>query len=305
LVLGNILLNPIWLRTFKVLVEVGHFTKTAEKLFMTQPGVSQHITKLELICGYPLIKRYKKTFELTEQGRRVYQYALTLEEQQTQLIESLGFDNSTVGECRIACSGPMALHIYPQLLNIQKQYPQLTFHLEATPKRRILEGIQSGLFDLGIVTDIANEHLFTSESCGIEELALILPKAMENIKLIPESLMECGLISHPDAAYYLSLYFAHCDEPGFNKINLEKIPLVGSINQLSQILVPISQGIGFTVLPQSALNAFAFPELLHVHQPKKMVAEPLYIVHKKGRELASRYQRVLAELKIYSTETKK
>lgn len=292
------MLNPVWLRTFKTLVEVGHFTQTAEKLFMTQPGVSQHITKLETICGYPLIKRYNKTFEVTEQGRRVYQYALKLEEQQSQLLESLSFDNSTQGECRIACSGPMALHLYPQLLAIQKQYTQLTFHVEAAPKKRILEGIQSGLFDLGIVTDKPNEHLFNSENCGTEVLALILPKALENKVLTQDLLMQCGLISHPDALYYLSLYFSHCNEAGLNKVNPEKVPLAGYINQLSQILVPISQGIGFTVLPQSALNAFASPELLHVHKPPKIVSEPLYLVHKKGRELASRYQRVLAHLNI-------
>ncbi|EHH2535403.1 LysR family transcriptional regulator, partial [Vibrio parahaemolyticus] len=52
-----IMLNPIWLNTFKALVDVGHFTKTAELLHMTQPGVSQHINKLEAACGYPLIKR--------------------------------------------------------------------------------------------------------------------------------------------------------------------------------------------------------------------------------------------------------
>tara|TARA_R110001583_G_scaffold9945_2_gene46288 strand:- start:4418 stop:5323 length:906 start_codon:yes stop_codon:yes gene_type:complete len=296
--LGHVVLNPIWLQTFRTLVEVGHFTQTAEKLFMTQPGVSQHINKLEALCGYPLIKRYNKTFEVTEQGRRVYQYALKLEEQQIELIESLGFDNSTVGECRIACSGPMALHLYPQLLNIQKQHPQLTFHLEAAPKKRILEGIQSGTFDLGIVTDKPNEHLFSSENCGAEALVLILPKALENKILTSELLMECGLITHPDALHYLFLYFNHCNEPGLSKVNPEKIPSVGYINQLSQILVPISQGIGFTVLPQNALNAFSFPELLHVHQPKKVVSEPLYLVHKKGRELASRYQRVLAQLDI-------
>ncbi|MRY60822.1 LysR family transcriptional regulator, partial [Parabacteroides distasonis] len=41
------MINPLWLNTFKTLVEVGHFTQTAEKLYMTQPGVSQHIKKLE------------------------------------------------------------------------------------------------------------------------------------------------------------------------------------------------------------------------------------------------------------------
>ncbi|MFT6927030.1 MAG: DNA-binding transcriptional LysR family regulator [Psychromonas sp.] len=37
------MLKPFWLNTFKTLIEVGHFTQTAEKLNMTQPGVSQHI----------------------------------------------------------------------------------------------------------------------------------------------------------------------------------------------------------------------------------------------------------------------
>ncbi|MGC7906805.1 helix-turn-helix domain-containing protein [Vibrio anguillarum] len=43
----------MWLNTFKTLVDIGHFTKAAELLHMTQPGVSQHINKLEAACGYP------------------------------------------------------------------------------------------------------------------------------------------------------------------------------------------------------------------------------------------------------------
>ena len=45
---------------------------------MTQPGVSQHINKLETACGHALILREKKRFDLTEQGRLVYQYARTV-----------------------------------------------------------------------------------------------------------------------------------------------------------------------------------------------------------------------------------
>ena len=48
------MLNPVWLKTFVTLIETGHFTKTAEKLFMTQPGVSQHIAKLEQASKYLL-----------------------------------------------------------------------------------------------------------------------------------------------------------------------------------------------------------------------------------------------------------
>ena len=51
------MLNPQWLRTFQTLVDIGHFTRTAEMLNMTQPGVSQHIRKLEQACGYNLLNR--------------------------------------------------------------------------------------------------------------------------------------------------------------------------------------------------------------------------------------------------------
>ena len=54
------MLNPNWLKTFVTLIDTGHFTKTAEKLFMTEPGVSQHISKLEKACGHALIHRDRK-----------------------------------------------------------------------------------------------------------------------------------------------------------------------------------------------------------------------------------------------------
>lgn len=69
------MLNPLWLKTFITLIETGHFTRTAERLFMTQPGVSQHIKKLEQACGHPLIERNNKSFEITQQGKMLFDYA--------------------------------------------------------------------------------------------------------------------------------------------------------------------------------------------------------------------------------------
>ena len=65
------MINPIWLDTFITLVETGNFTRTAEQRFMTQPGVSQHIKKLEDVCNCELVIRLGKGIQLTEQGQRV------------------------------------------------------------------------------------------------------------------------------------------------------------------------------------------------------------------------------------------
>ena len=63
------MINPVWLRSFCTLVDVGHFTRTAEKLHMTQSGVSQHVRKLEEQLGTALFIRTTRSISLTEAGR--------------------------------------------------------------------------------------------------------------------------------------------------------------------------------------------------------------------------------------------
>lgn len=286
------MLNLLWLNTFKTLVEVGHFTQTAEKLHMTQPGVSQHIKKLESASGHSLIRRENKGFELTEQGRIVYQYALKIAEEEARLVESLSFDDPYSGQCNLSCSGSLALLLYPQLLSLQQQHPNLSIHLEAAPNQKILNDVQSGSIDLGIVTHIPNASLYQSQIIASEALCLVLPKAYKNKKITAELLFDCGLIDHPDAMHYLSLYFDLCGEKELADINLDELPKSGYINQLNQILLPVAKGVGFTVLPESAVENFSENASLYIAQTAKQVKETLYLVQKRNRSLAHRYQTI-------------
>lgn len=286
------MLNPLWLNTFKTLVEVGHFTQTAEKLHMTQPGVSQQIKKLENACHHSLIRRENKGFELTEQGRIVYEYALKIAKDEANLIENLSFDDPYSGQCKLSCSGSLALLLYPQLLSLQQQHPNLSIHLEAAPNQKILNDLQSGSIDLGIVTHIPNSNLYQSEIIASEALCLVLPKAYKNKKISAALLFDCGLIDHPDALHYLSLYFERCGEKELADINLDELPKSGYINQLNQILLPVAKGLGFTVLPESAVENFPGKERLYIVQTTKQVQETLYLVQKRNRNLAHRYQTI-------------
>lgn len=296
-------LNPIWLHTFKTLIEVGHFTQTADKLHMTQPGVSQHIKKLEQSCGHMLIKRMNKSFELTEQGRLVYQYALQVASNEQVLLDSLSLDNLHAGECQISCSGSLALLLYPKLLTLQQQYPELSIHLEAAPNQKILEDIEQGSMAFGVVTYMPNSSQFNSTVIGSEPLRLILPKGFKGQSVSVEQLKEHGVIMHPDAQHYLSLYFEQCGDTELSTLNIEDLPTAGYVNQLSQILLPISQGIGFTVLPQSAIAGFAQPESLYLHQPEHPVIETLYAVSKRNRTLPKRYQTLFSLLQQSLSES--
>lgn len=317
------MINPIWLDTFITLVETGNFTRTAEQRFMTQPGVSQHLKKLEDVCNCELVIRLGKGIQLTEQGQRVYHYAKSQQAQEQDFIASLKFDAPYEGKCVVACSGAIAQRIYPALLSLQKQHSALNIHVEVAPRRTILSGIANNTLELGIVTNMPDTEDVQSEYLGEEPLGLILPRALLGLDLatsdnaksadgglqnadaglqnadgglqnaegsIKNVVTALGLINHPDAMHYVQRYFNDCGEADLASINPNKLQHTGYINQLSQILLPVSEGLGFTVLPTSTLNFVSFAHKLIVYQAKNDVTEPLYSVQTPHSALPARYQ---------------
>ena len=96
------MINQILLKTFCTLVNVGHFTKTAEKLFMTQSGVSQQIKKLEKQLDSQLLIREGKTFSLTAAGYQLHQKGLELLRSSDELEALIRQDEAYVGRVNIA-----------------------------------------------------------------------------------------------------------------------------------------------------------------------------------------------------------
>ena len=284
------MLNNQWLNTFKTLIEIRHFTLAAKKLNMTQPGVSQHVRKLEDSCGYSLIKRERKSFELTEKGRLVYEYALRLSLEEDSLMDNLKFDDPFSGDCDLSCSGSLAFKLYSQILDLQKKHSEFVVHLEAAPNYKILEDIESGEIDIGIVTDAPNRSSFEYKKVGNEPLCLILPRRYKGKGVTADILKKCGLVNHPDAKMYLSLYFEQCGNSDLKSLNIEDLPIVSYINQLEQIPLSVSKGMGFTILPQSALDSFGKKNSYYIDIPKRSVSEDLFLVQKKNHSLPSRYE---------------
>ncbi|MDB2330823.1 LysR family transcriptional regulator [Alteromonas sp.] len=291
------MLNPIWLDTFITLAETGSFTRTSEARFMTQPGVSQHIKRLEEACGCDLVVRLGKGIQLTEQGQRVLAYAKGQKEKELAFITSLKFDVPFEGKCVIGCSGAIAQRIYPALLSVQLRHPALHIHVEVAPRQRILASIADNTLSLGIVTNEAESDEVICSYLGEETLGLILPRKDGNdtqeqnsARTIDKRIASLGLINHPDAMHYLHRYINDSGDPHLRSLNPMKIKTSGYINQLSQILIPVSRGLGFTVLPTSTLAFVNVADKLDIYEPKNNVTEPLYSVQTPHNALPARYQ---------------
>jgi DNA-binding transcriptional LysR family regulator len=68
------MVNLEWFRTFKAIYETGSLTGAAESLFISQPGVSLHLSSLESYVGYKLFDRASRKMVSTERGKILYNY---------------------------------------------------------------------------------------------------------------------------------------------------------------------------------------------------------------------------------------
>ncbi|WP_269079106.1 LysR family transcriptional regulator [Marinobacter similis] len=173
------MISPVWLRSFCTLVEVGHFTRTAERLHMTQSGVSQHVRKLEEQLELSLLVRQGKQFTLTDAGERLYREANVIVESLSDLERRVGADPAFEGLVRIMSPGSVGLKLYPHLLNLQQQHPGLVIDYRFAPNSDVERAIAEYRVDVGIMTKPAARDEVGFKPVGEEALLLVTPEGME------------------------------------------------------------------------------------------------------------------------------
>jgi DNA-binding transcriptional LysR family regulator len=272
-----------------VLVESGGFTKTAEKLHMTQPGVSQHVKWLEDHLQKKLINRLGKSFSLTIEGEKIYRYALELFKRHQGFLQTLSIDDPQSGLCLMASPGSFGMKMYSFLLRVNKKYQNLSISFFYAPNLSIEKDLLEDKIDLGFMSIKPRHPGLEFKSIDKEELCLVVPKNFNGKKL--SDLNELGLINHPDASLMVSEVFALNFPKEFK--NFEQLKKSGACNQIGRILEPVALGLGYTVLPEFACKAFLVQKSLKYFKLKERTESIIYQVKKKYKVLPSRYEFIL------------
>jgi DNA-binding transcriptional LysR family regulator len=284
------MINPTWLRSFCTLVEVGHFTRTAERLHMTQSGVSQHVRKLEEQLGTELLVRQGKQFSLSGAGEKLYAEAQDILLALSNLEQKVGGDPPFEGSVRLMSPGSVGLKLYPHLLALQSKHPQLIIDYRFAPNPDVEKAIAESTVDIGFMTSKPTLAEVSCTPVAQESLLLVTPAKVEEPDW--DTLMALGFIDHPDGSHHAGLLLG-ANYPEFQHSNL--FPRKGFSNQIGLILEPVSMGLGFTVLPAHAVEAFPNPQFIKAHRLAKPVRETLYLCTPRRRPLQNRMETVVAE----------
>jgi DNA-binding transcriptional LysR family regulator len=143
------------LLVFHMVAKTKSFSKTAKLLFMTQPGVSNHVSQLEVQVGSRLILRDRGTFKLTKEGKLVFKYAEKVETTAMELqnaIQALKMEAKLV--VRVATTPVYSRLMMPFILDsFQKKNPDIVIKLDLGSSDDMLKTVLSMQNDVVIAAN--------------------------------------------------------------------------------------------------------------------------------------------------------
>lgn len=144
------------LRYLAAIVDSGlNISAAAEKLHISQPGVSRQLKLLEDELGFELFVRDgRQLIRLTPAGQRVLERARRLLHE-AQSIKAMSSDarDPAKGSLTIATTHTQARYVLPGVVaQFRQRYPQVRLHLQQGTSEQIAELLNDGLVDIAIST---------------------------------------------------------------------------------------------------------------------------------------------------------
>lgn len=162
------------LEQFETIADSRTMREAADKLFLSQPALSQNLKKLEAELGCTLFDRSHNQLELTPYGEillmRVHRILFDLKEVQAEIDAQKAADAQKVriGSFYV----PLDIFIMPQ---IERAFPGYSFAIEVSRAKELARMLDDGLIDMAFVpAQFAHAHK-DSVSVYEESLYVSLP----------------------------------------------------------------------------------------------------------------------------------
>ena len=130
------------------------FSRAAQKLFRTQPAISAQVRLLEQECGEKLFNRSGKKVSLTTAGETLLEYAEKLHRLHGDALQAIAdLERTPRGKLHIGANEATCLYVLPQTFaQFKRSYPQVQISIYRNYSHKILQKVQEGAVDLGILT---------------------------------------------------------------------------------------------------------------------------------------------------------
>lgn len=248
--------NLYQLTTFVTVVSEGSMTAAADKLYLTQPAVSQQIRNLEEDLGVELLVRGVRQIKATPQGEVLYEYAkkiINLTQLAEIAIKSIGAEMK--GQLRVGTLNSIGIHLMSPIVGrLMRHNPELMLKIEYALGDDLIKAYKKGQYDVIILPTPSSE--FGADLEGSEQKFLF----KEEMWLVGSGKDE-KLPQHIQTSELGQFPLVHFTEefPGFNRQLEEKTrntplnPIFESAN-VGTLKRVIEAGLGWGFLPATSIK---------------------------------------------------
>lgn len=233
-------------------------TAAAQKLFLTQPAISQQVRQLEEDLGVNLLVRGSRKTKATPQGALLYDYAsriISLAKNAELAIQSMGAE--VAGPLRVGTLNSLGLHLISPVFSIfLKNNKKVSLNLTYGEGSEMLKALESGEIDMLILPDAESEYGGTPKNkeahlIGRDELWLVCSGKEQQF---PSRIQLKDFASQP-IVHYSNEYsgFEKTLEKEMKKLGLPLRPVFETSN-VGSLKRVIEAGLGWGFLPAHSIR---------------------------------------------------
>lgn len=292
------------LLAFKEVASQSSFTAAALHLHLTQSAVSQQIKALEDECGVMLFDRSGRLVQLTNAGQVFLSHAERIIAQvENARVEMAELAGGARGRCRLAALPSIAAYLLPRALAaFQRHYPGVDIQLMESVQSQLLEWVQQGTVDFGIVALPVQDPNLQSTSLLHDEFVLVVPqdhifarrRAVRLADLVHER-----FVLYPKGAGGREMFVESCRQAGFDpKVSFES-------EDRETILGLVAAGVGITIIPRFIAHHTRVdgPVTVDIIEPR--LQREVGVVWRRNRYLPQAARNLMALLEGQVHETPK
>ncbi|MBZ5734421.1 LysR family transcriptional regulator [Nocardioides sp. TRM66260-LWL] len=172
--------------------EHGSLRRASERLHLSQPALSEALTKLERELGVTLLDRHRSGSRISREGRALHRHMVEVLDAVGRLRAAAG-DDSRHRPVRLGTvNAATSTLLVPAVAAFQREHPELTVEVQTIQQRAIHEGLADGTLDLGLVNELLDDD--PDSALGLTGTVLLRGR--------PVAVLPAGhrLASHPEVS---------------------------------------------------------------------------------------------------------
>ncbi|EHS1286028.1 LysR family transcriptional regulator [Enterococcus faecium] len=267
---------------FLAVAREKNISRAAKSLHITQPTLSKQLKDLEEELGVTLFTRGSREIQLTDSGRYLYSKGKEILSLVEKTANNLTNDAIISGEIYIGGGETKAISfISDSLHSLIKGHPDIQFHLYSGNADDIIDKLDSGLLDFGLVIEPTNKQKYQSFRLPAQDRWGLLihrnhPLAKQTV-IHPQELKTVPLIISRQTSVDSQL----AEWLGFS---IDQLSIVGTYNLLYNASLMVDNGTFGALALDGIINTYGTEKIFIPLDPPLQAS--LNLIWKKDQPLS-------------------